>query len=183
MLVSILILFAYVALLWLLVAADSVFTLGLVEFGIRPRNLSGLVGVPLAPFIHSGFAHVASNTVPMLIFGGFLALQGKRHFLGVATFIIFAGGLATWLMARPSVHVGASGLVFGIFGYLVARGWYDRSLVSIVIAVIVVAFYGSAILLNILPIISYVSWEGHLFGLLAGVAAAYLTRRQRVAAQ
>ena len=91
--------------------------------------------------------------------------------LKVSVIVALVSGVGVWAVARNGIHVGASGLVFGYFGYLVARGWYQRSFSSIVVAILVVFFYGGLIF-GIVPSFGFVSWEGHLFGLLAGILAA-----------
>nr|VFK53199.1 MAG: Rhomboid family protein [Candidatus Kentron sp. TUN]VFK54017.1 MAG: Rhomboid family protein [Candidatus Kentron sp. TUN]VFK58944.1 MAG: Rhomboid family protein [Candidatus Kentron sp. TUN] len=143
----------------------------LSRFGILPRIPEGLIGIPLAPFLHAGPIHAALNTVPLLILGGFVSLRGGWTYLVVSAIIIFLSGSAVWLAGRPSYHVGASALVFGYFGFLVARAWYDRGFVSLAITATTILLYGG-IVWGILPIKSYISWEGHLFGLIAGIIAA-----------
>ncbi len=147
------------------------------QFGIVPRRLSGLLGIPLAPFLHAGWSHLAANTLPFAILGLFVVGRGERTFWSVSAGIVVWGGLAVWLLGRSqTVHVGASGLIFGYFGYLVALGVIEHSVVSIVRALVVGLFYGS-IIWGVLPNHRGISWEGHLFGLLAGIAMAWLTGR------
>ena len=144
-------------------------------WGILPRTTQGLIGIALSPILHGSFNHVLSNTIPFLLLGGLVGLRGSQKLVGVSLFIIVVGGMAVWLLGRSVIHVGASGLVFGYFGYLVASGWYDRRPGTILAAVAVVVLYGG-LLLGVLPTQSFVSWEAHLFGLIAGVLAARLTR-------
>ena len=183
---SLVMLLALVAAMWVVAAANVILEYGLNQYGVVPRTLEGLRGVPLGPFLHGGFGHLLSNTGPLLILGGLVAMRGHTSFLGVTAFIVIIGGLGLWCVGRPwpwddiqnVVHVGASGLVFGYFGYLVARGWYERSFVSIIVALLVILVFGSGIFLGLLPSGSYISWEGHLCGLLAGVLIARFTRGQ-----
>ena len=100
-----------------------------------------------------------------------IAIQGRNTLLKVSAIVVVVSGVGVWVFARPGIHVGASGLVFGYFGYLVARGWYQRSLSSVAVAILVVFFYGGLIF-GIVPSLGFVSWEGHLFGLMAGILAA-----------
>nr|VFJ73949.1 MAG: Rhomboid family protein [Candidatus Kentron sp. FW] len=160
-----------VAIIWIIEITNLFLGHGLTQFGILPRTTQGLIGIPLSPFLHVNPMHAALNTVPLLILGSFVSLRGAQTYL-VTSFIIiiFAGG-AVWLFGRPSYHVGASGLVFGYFGFLVARGWYDRGFFSLIVAAITVLLYGG-IIWGIFPVRSYISWEGHLFGLIAGIIAA-----------
>ncbi len=143
----------------------------LLTFGIVPRTPEGLIGIPLSPFLHDGLAHLLANTVPLAVLGGLVVVRGRRSLMAVTAFIVLVGGAGVWLFARPSVHIGASGLVFGYFSYLIAGGWYNRSPLSIVLAVLVIFFYGGLIW-GILPATPRVSWEGHLFGLVAGILLA-----------
>jgi len=151
--------------------------LELDQFGIVPRRWSGLIGIPLAPFLHRGWSHLAANSLPFAILGLFVMGRGERTFWAVSAGIVVLGGLAVWLFGRgQSVHVGASGLIFGYFGYLLALGVIERSAASILRALLVGLFYGS-IIWGVLPSHRGVSWESHLFGLLAGLAMAGLSSR------
>jgi membrane associated rhomboid family serine protease len=118
------------------------------------------------------------NTIPLAVLGGFVILQGRQIFFEISIIIILVSGTALWLFGRSSYHVGASGLIFGYFGYLVLRAWYDRSLKSSVIAFVTVFLYGG-IIWGLLPTFSRISWEGHLFGLLAGILAARLEKTKK----
>nr|VFK32461.1 MAG: Rhomboid family protein [Candidatus Kentron sp. MB] len=150
----------------------------LSQFGIYPREVHGLIGVLFAPFLHANPIHAALNTAPFLILGGFVSLHGARTYLMVSGLVILLAGSAVWLLGRPAYHVGASALVFGYFGFLVARGWYDRGFLSLIIAIVTVILYGG-IIWGVLPVKSYISWEGHLFGLIAGVVTARLFAGKR----
>ena len=190
--VSIILLLVLVAVIWLVFLVNVLLFGGdLNRYGLSPvalpyRFLSefelsasyaaiSLRGILLAPLLHGSFSHLLSNTFPLLLLGGFVALRGTKTLVGVSLFVVVLGGLLVWLVGRPAVHIGASGLVFGYFGYLVAQGWYERSFVSIVVAVAVLLLYGS-IIFGVLPQAGFISWEGHLFGLVAGVLAARMGR-------
>ena len=168
---NLLLVLAAVALLWAVEAANLLTGHHLNTWGILPRTVTGLRGIPLSPFIHGSLSHLLVNTAPFLVLGGLVALQGRRAILGVSLFVTVTGGAAVWLFGRSAYHIGVSGLIFGYFGYLVARGWYERSLSSILIALATLFFYGSLVW-GVLPTTTYISWEGHLFGLLAGILAA-----------
>ena len=167
----------FVALLWIITIADMIANLDLARFGITPRDASSLAGIPLHVFIHGGIWHVLANTGPLLIMGGLIAFRGGSDLLATSAFIVLVGGSGLWLVGREASHIGASGLVFGYFGYLVARGFYDRSCLSFAIAAIVAAVYGLTIIFGIIPTGGLTSWEGHLTGLLAGVLCAWLFSR------
>ena len=149
------------------------------EFGVTPRTNQGLIGIVLSPFLHTGFDHLFVNTLPVLFLGTFAALQGRRPFLLTILIIIIGEGFLLWCFGRPAVHVGASGLAFGLFGYLVARAWYHRGLWSLAVGVVVVVFYGG-LLVGLSPTIKGMSWEGQLFGLIAGVLSARILWRRKV---
>lgn len=147
------------------------------ELGIEPRSVDGLTGVVLAPFLHAGFGHLLANTVPFLVLGALLALSGLRRVLAVTVVVMLVSGLGTWLVApADSLHVGASGVVFGYAAYLVTRGLFDRRLRYLALGVVVALTYGTTLLLGLLPQ-NGISWQGHLFGALGGVLAARLMAR------
>ncbi|GFH36258.1 rhomboid family intramembrane serine protease [Streptomyces pacificus] len=173
---------AWVALLWVLEALDHVTGHSLDTYGITPREPAELVDVVPASFVHFGFAHLASNTVPLLVFGFLAALGGIRRFLAVAALIIVASGLGVWLFSPSGSNTaGASGLVFGLFGYLLVRGFVDRRPLDVGVGLVVGAIWGGSILLGLSPANTGVSWQGHLFGLVAGVVAAFVFRRRTAA--
>lgn len=178
MILSVIWILGFLALMWVVEIINGFLGHRLSAWGILPRSTPGLVGIPLSPILHGSLNHVLSNTIPFLVLGGLVGLRGGQKLVGISLFIIVVGGAAVWLFGRSSIHVGASGLVFGYFGYLVANGWYDRRPISILAAIAVIVVYGSLVF-GVLPTASFVSWEAHLFGLLAGVLAARLTRRDR----
>ncbi|MFJ8767756.1 rhomboid family intramembrane serine protease [Streptomyces clavifer] len=170
---------AWVGLLWLLEGIDTMTGHSLDTYGISPREPSELLDVVPAAFLHSGWEHLASNSVPLLVLGFIAALAGIRRFAAVVLVVIVTGGLGVWLTAPPNtVTLGASGVVFGLFGYLLVRGFVDRRPLDIVVGLIIAAVYGS-LLWGVLPTDSGISWQGHLFGLVGGVAAAFVLRRPR----
>ena len=165
------VLLAIVAAMWAVEVVNTLLGHRLDEYGILPRTTDGLIGIPLAPFLHAGVGHVLSNTLPLLALGSLTVVQTKRAFIGATLFIVLVGGAGVWLIGRSDYHVGASGLVFGYFGFLVARGWFERRFFTILMAVALLVLYGG-LLLGALPTQGFVSWEGHLCGLLAGALAA-----------
>ena len=167
-----------VCLIWALEVVNVLSGRQLTSLGILPRHLSGLIGIPLSPFIHGSVNHAVVNTVPFLVLGGLVALRGAKAFLSVSVFVILCGGVALWLFGRASYHIGASGLIFGYFGYLIARGWYERSAGAILTALLTLFLYGGLVW-GVLPSRSFISWEGHLFGMLTGVLAARLQGHQK----
>lgn len=168
--------------LWLIEIVDrAVFSGGLDGLGIRPREVSGLWGILFAPFLHGNFAHLISNTVPFVTLSWLIMLRATEDWLVVTLISAVVGGLGTWLLGTPgSVHIGASGVIFGYFGFLLLRGYFERSLVAIAFSVLVFFLYGS-ILWGVLPPLdgAPISWEGHLFGFIGGVLAAKLMAKPR----
>ena len=148
-----------------------------LTFGLIPREITGLDGIIAMPILHGSFTHLMSNTPPVLLMGALLAATATRALLAVNALIIILGGALVWLLGSSGVHVGASGLVFGWFGFLVARGFVDRSPLTLGIALFVGLLYGS-IIWGVLPGQPGVSWEAHLFGILSGAAAAFIIPTQ-----
>lgn len=165
----------FVALLWAIEILDFLIFRGSLDaLGIRPRTVPGLAGIALAPLLHGGFAHLAANTLPFLGLGWLIMLRKTSDLVLVTLLSALVGGLGVWLIGSPSsVHVGASGVIFGYFGFLLLRGWFERSAVSIALSLGVGLFYGGMIW-GVLPTRMGISWEGHLFGFLGGVLAARL---------
>ncbi|MEV6614986.1 rhomboid family intramembrane serine protease [Streptomyces sp. NPDC051051] len=167
----------WVALLWVLEIIDVVSGHALDSYGISPREFGELRDVVPAAFLHFGFGHLAANSLPLLVMGFLAALSGIRRFLAVTALITLVSGLGVWLTAPAySTTAGASGVVFGLFGYLVVRGFVDRRIGDVLVGLLVGAVYGS-ILWGVLPTATAVSWQGHLFGLIGGVVAAVVFRR------
>jgi len=168
----------YVALLWIIQLVNWILGYDLnPAFGLIPRHLGGLDGVLAMPLLHGSFAHLLANTPPLLVMGALLLSTASRALLAVNAVVICFGGGLVWLFGSTAIHIGASGLVFGWFGFLVVRGLVDRSAVTLGTALFIGILYGS-ILWGVLPGQSGVSWEAHLFGAIAGTAAACLIRKQ-----
>ncbi|MBM2577656.1 rhomboid family intramembrane serine protease [Jannaschia sp. Os4] len=166
----------FVAILWIVQALNWLTGYSLnPAFGLIPREAEGLDGIVAMPLLHGGFGHLMSNTPPLLVMGALLSATATRALVAVNAIIVAAGGALVWLFGSAAIHVGASGLVFGWFGFLVARGLVDRSPVTLAAAALVGVLYG-AIIWGVLPGRPGVSWEAHLFGALAGVAAAVVVR-------
>jgi membrane associated rhomboid family serine protease len=162
------------AIMWALEVIDLLPGVSLDRWGIRPRELGGLTGVATAPFLHLGFGHLIANTIPFLVLGGVIALSGLRQFVEVTVIVAVVGGLGVWLVgAGNSVHVGASALVFGYITYLITRGAFARRITWIAGGLIVAAVYGGSLLWGLLPN-GRMSWQGHLFGAVGGVVAAWV---------
>jgi len=169
---------ALVAVMWVVEAADAVLPGSFDVWGIQPRSEEGLLGIALAPILHVGFAHLIANTVAFLVLGCAIAIT-TRHFWRITIGVALLSGLGVWLFAAPgTVTVGASGLVYGYATFLVAWSIFTRRLGAIVIAVAVGLVYGSLVF-GVLPGQPGISWQGHLFGAIAGVVVAWWLSRRR----
>lgn len=165
------------ALMWATEIVDLLTPLNLDRFGIRPRNLGHLQGIVLSPFLHLGFGHLIANSLSLVVLGSLLALT-TRHLWLVTGGVILLGGLGVWLLGGPStVHIGASGVVYGYAAFLAVYGFVARRFGSAAVGVLVIVVYGS-MLWGVLPLRAGVSWQGHLFGALAGVLMAVWLGRQ-----
>ncbi len=165
-----------VALMWLIFLADALFGLDLYRFGVYPRRWDGLIGVLCAPFIHGSFRHIFSNTLPMVVLGTAMLYGYPRASRLAVPLIYLASGIGVWLLARPSYHIGASGLTFGFMFFVFAVGalrWDPR---AIALSCLVFFLYGGMVW-GVFPGESGVSFESHLFGAAAGVVCAVLFRR------
>ena len=170
---------AMAGLMWVLEIIDQIAGGDLDGWGIRPHDPDRLIGIVTAPFLHAGFGHLIGNTVPFLALGFAVALNGAARVLLVTGIVMFVGGLGVWLVASEnSVHIGASGVVFGYAAYLVTRGAFNRSVGELAMGAVVVAIWGSALLSGLVPR-DGISWQGHLFGGLGGLVAAAVLRRDR----
>ncbi len=161
-------------LLWIVELADLVvFGGGLDAHGVHPRSIVGLVGVLTMPFLHGGFLHLLSNTVAGVPLA-FLSMERKRSdFFVVSAVTTVTAGLGAWLFGSAgSVHIGASGVVFGLLGFLMARGFYERRVVPILMSIFVGTVWGSMLIGLVPGLFAGISWQAHLFGFLGGVGVA-----------
>jgi membrane associated rhomboid family serine protease len=174
---------AMVALMWATEVVDVIAGHRLDDYGIHPRDVDGLPEILSAPFLHVGFGHLISNTVPFAVMGAAIALGGLARVTLVTLIVAVVSGLGTWLVAPSnSVHLGASGVVFGYAAYLVTRGVISRRLTELAVGAIVVGVWGFGMLQGLLPQ-ERISWQAHLFGAIGGViAASLLAGRRREAA-
>jgi membrane associated rhomboid family serine protease len=168
-----------VASIWGSFAATVVTGGWLLNFGIHPRTVQGLWGILAAPFLHANLQHLLANTVPLAIFGWLILLLDRKHFFPVTLMAMLGSGLFAWTLGAPnSVHVGASGVVFGFFGFLLLAGWFARSVGSILLSIGVAAAWGGVIF-GVLPGQPGISWQSHLGGFIGGVLAAKLLAPRR----
>jgi membrane associated rhomboid family serine protease len=168
---------ASAALMWGIEIIDWLIDHRLDRFGVRPRSVVGLRGIPLAPFLHGGFGHLAANTVPFVAMGVLVSLGGLARMATATAIIAVVSGLFMWLLGgRSEVHIGASGVVFGFLSYLVSRGWFERKFLLIALGIVVALIFGR-IITGVIPTSAGISWQGHLGGAVGGVVAARLLAR------
>lgn len=168
---------SFTAVLYLVELVDVLLPAQLDQAGIQGRTWSGLDGVLWAPLLHAGWGHLVANTGPVLLFAFLTMAGGLGQWIAVTATIWVLGGLGVWLVSpSDAVTVGASGLAFGWLAYLLVRGLFNRSVAQLVLAVILLSLYGG-MLWGVLPGAPGISWQGHLFGALAGVLAAWLAAR------
>jgi membrane associated rhomboid family serine protease len=170
---------ASLAVLWLILLLDVVaFGGALRAWGIVPRTGGGVRGIVFAPLLHASAGHLVGNTIGFALLGGLVLLREEWHFWTVTVVGALVAGLGTWLFGRLAMHIGASGVIFAYFGYLLLAGWLERKLGAIVLSLFVFATWGT-LLVGVLPGTPGISWEGHLFGLIGGGVAAALIARRR----
>jgi membrane associated rhomboid family serine protease len=161
-----------VGFMWVVEIVNKIDDQRLSSDGIYPRSLSGLPGIISAPFLHAGFGHLLGNTVPFVVLGLVIGVAGARRLIEVTVIVILVAGLGTWLTAGSGTDtIGASGVVFGYAGYLIARGFFTRNVGSLAIGVMVALLFGAALASDLVPQAG-ISWEDHLFGGLGGILAA-----------
>lgn len=161
---------AFVGLIWAVYLINLPLQLSeydLNQFGLEPRTLSGLIGIFTMPFLHDGFNHVLGNTVPLVVLLSMLAFT-RSNPKRIMICLTVMSGVMLWVLGRPKVHVGASGLIYGLAAYLMATGFFERKIASAIAAILVGVLYGS-LFWGLLPTAGqHVSWEGHLLGAVAG---------------
>jgi membrane associated rhomboid family serine protease len=167
-----------VLVMWIVAFADAGTPTQLAQYGIRPRSEDGLVGIVAAPFLHADFAHLIANTGAFIVLGMLVAAVSRRYW-PVTVGVALISGVAVWLIAAPNtIHIGASGLVYGYAAFLVAWGLVTRRASSILVAVLVVLLYGGLVF-GVLPTQQGISWQGHLFGAIGGVVMALVLSPRR----
>lgn len=144
----------------------------LLYFGIIPRHLIGMPGILCAPLLHADFNHLFFNTIPLIVLSNFLLINGVDYYLLVTTYIVLISGILTWLFAKQGIHIGASGVITGYWALLVSNIYQEGTVTAIILGVICV-YYFAGIFLSVFPGKKGVSWEGHLFGLIAGGLVSY----------
>ncbi len=172
--------FVFVALLWVIEIVDMAMDNKLDQYGVQPRSDEGLLGIVFAPLLHGGWDHLAGNSGPTVVLLFLALVTGLARGLLATAIIWVVGGVGVWLVAGSnSVHIGASGLVFGWIVYLAVRGLVNGNLWHIVLGAVVLFLYGG-VLWGVLPGQPGISWQGHLFGAIGGAIAAFLLSDERM---
>jgi membrane associated rhomboid family serine protease len=162
----------FIGAIWAVFLASWFFP-GLDNFGVVPRRMVGLVGIPAMPFLHANLQHILSNTIPLFILLTLLA-GSRAGSWEVVVLVTLLGGLLLWIFGREAVHIGASGLISGLIAFLILSGFLEKRIIPLLIALLVGFFFGGSLLLGIVPRFgSQISWDGHLCGAIAGGIIAY----------
>jgi membrane associated rhomboid family serine protease len=165
--------FEIVLALWVIQIINVCSHYALNRFGLIPRYGPGLIGIVTSPFLHGNFSHLFLNSIPLFALAALVLIQGVHVFIQVTLVIMFIGGLLVWLFGRRAVHVGASGVIMGYWAYLLVMAVHEISIMTVILAIICIYYFGSMVM-NIFPTDKESSWEGHLFGAVAGVIAVYI---------
>ena len=166
-----------VLLLWVIQMFNALVGYRLCVLGIYPRSWHGLIGILFSPLLHGSTQHLFMNTIPGVVLAALVILNGQETLLGVTLVIVLGGGFLVWLFGRPCIHIGASGVVMGYWGYLLVAAYHHPTMLSILMGVLCF-YYFSEMASNIVPESASTSWEGHLFGLISGGGAALLIPAQ-----
>lgn len=158
--------------IWAVHSISTFLMIDLDHYGVRPRQIEGLRGIFFSPFIHADWGHLISNSTPLFVLSAMVLFFYRRVAIPAFVVIYLLSGAAVWVFARPAHHIGASGFVYGLVAFVFWNGVFRKNIKSIALALIVVFYYGSLIF-GVLPLNPQISWEGHLFGALAGVLASF----------
>jgi membrane associated rhomboid family serine protease len=175
----------FVIAIWAVFIVDFLPFWHLSRYGIKPRNMTGLIGIVTCPFLHGGFFHIIANSIPLFVFVLLTNFFYRNLSLPVILFIIIIGGGLVWLFGRFANHIGASGLIYGLFGFLLLAGFFKKRIKLILLSIIIGIIYSGLIFslfFQLFPvgISRYISWESHLFGFISGGLIAYLLRHKRI---
>ena len=184
---ALILLFSFVALMWVVEAADQVLIWVTGEpqvldgYGVRPGSTDGLLGIVFQPLLHGDWAHLIGNSVALLILGSIIALSGIKPLISVTLISWLASGVVSWLIGGAGTnHIGASGIVFGYVAYVIVRGFFTRRVLHLVIGLLIGFFYGLDALAGLSPMVQGISWQGHLGGAVGGVASAWGLKKSQL---
>lgn len=163
-----------IGLLLLINIINRIFGARLNIMGIIPRTIHGLIGIFCSPFLHRDFNHLFFNSIPLFVLANLVLLNGRTEFYIVSLMITVLSGFSIWLIGRRAIHIGASSIIMGYFGYLLANAYFQVTATTIILGILCLYYFGGLVL-NLFPSERDVSWEGHVFGFLAGIATACWT--------
>jgi len=164
----------FIAVIWIVFAFDRF--MALEQYGLVPRSSRGLVGIFAMPFLHGDLSHIIGNTIPLAV-TLFLLAGSRANSTAIVFLITLLGGAGLWVFGREALHIGASGLVFGLIAFHICSGFFERRVKSIIIALLVGGLYAGTLLNGVLPFQKGVSWDGHLIGAVAGALVALGTAK------
>tara|TARA_B110000003_G_C16607306_1_gene518012 strand:- start:249 stop:932 length:684 start_codon:yes stop_codon:yes gene_type:complete len=167
----------FLAIMWIVKIIEYSFDFSFVSFGVYPKNLAGIRGILLSPFIHKDFSHLLNNSYPVLILGGILFAFYKKIAIQLFLWQFFISGFWLWIIGRPSFHIGASGIIYAMASFLFISGVIRKNPRLSAISMLVIFLYGSMIW-GVLPTNQPISWEGHLSGFIAGIIVAIFYRKE-----
>jgi membrane associated rhomboid family serine protease len=172
----------FLAILWLIQIVNWADHYRLTyEYGIRPRDVAALPDILTAPFLHFSWSHIEGNSGPLFIFGFLAAYRGVTKFISVTVVVVLTSGLAAWLTESPgAVGAGASGVVFGYFGYIMVRGFFDRHAIDVLLGAVMALCF--AYQFTVLLPKAGIGWQAHIGGLVGGIAAGWVFRERRTGA-
>jgi membrane associated rhomboid family serine protease len=162
----------FIFVLWIVKFSEIAFDYPLYNLGVYPRHLKGVIGVFTSPLIHADFGHLISNSVPLFVLGSGLFYYYRTVAYKIFFLILIATGFWVWVSARPSYHIGASGVVYGLATFMFVSGAIKKNMSLAAFSLVVVFLYGNLIW-GVLPVMPHISWESHLMGAIAGVVMAY----------
>jgi len=167
----------FVCMIWIVFWIDNTYTLNMYKYGLMPRKFTGLIGIITMPFIHGDLRHLFNNSVPLIVLISFLFHFFKQHFFKVFIWLWILNGLWTWVLARESFHIGASGLVYAFSSFIFFSGIILHDKKHIALSLLIVFLYGSMIW-GIFPIDKHISWEAHLTGFISGIVIAFYLKSE-----
>ena len=168
----------FIAILWITFVGDWLTGWQLQYYGLQPRTLRGLIGIAMMPLLHGSFGHLLGNSISLIILLPLLA-GSRASTLKTSLIIVLLSGSLLWIFGTPALHIGASGLIYGLICFLLGAGYFERRIMSAIIALVVLFFYGTTLVFGVLPFINPgISWDGHLMGAIAGGSLAFVQAKQ-----
>lgn len=170
----------FLGIIWVVFIINSVTPFDLNKYGLLPRTESGLIGIFTAPFLHADLGHIMSNSVPLFVLLTVTSVFYSKRIYSVIFFTVVIGGVFEWIFARTAYHVGASGLIYGLVGFLTFSGIFQKKVIPFLVAIPIGLIYGTTMWMGMLPTqCSSISWEGHLFGAIGGAITAKLLAEKK----